>query len=68
MDLLTRLQEYVDLLPDLSPVEMDKIQKRVKRHIVAETIFKRLLSELDEGKFLKRNMAPGCRFLGHSRN
>ena len=42
MDLLTRLQEYVDLLPNLSPVEMDKIQKRVKRHIVAETIYKSL--------------------------
>ena len=42
MGQLTRLQEYVDLLPNLPPVEFDKIQKSVIGPIVAETIYKSL--------------------------
>ena len=58
MDELIRLQGYLALLPDLPPLEDDKIQKVAKWPNVAETIYKSILTELDEGKFLKLLESP----------
>ena len=55
---LTRLQENLDSLPDLPPVESDNFPKSVKWPIVAETIYRSLVSELDDGKFLKLLESP----------
>ena len=55
---LTRLQENLDSLPDLPPVERDNFPKSVKWPTVAETIYRSLVSELDDGKFLKLLESP----------
>ena len=55
---LTRLQENLDSLPDLPPVESDNFPKSVKWPIVAETIYRSIVRELDNGKFLKLLESP----------